>query len=635
MSKILFSFDIFDTTLVRKCGSPENAFYLLSKSLFPDDDALQTDFFMWRINAEAEAQQKMKKNCLTISDIYSCYLEEEFGYSTEVVIEKELELEANLLTYNSKIKELIALKRAAGYIICFISDMYLPSKFLKNILLREGCAEECDKVFVSCEYGKTKSDGSLYEIVRKDFFSIKKWIHYGDNKCSDLRQARRKGVEAFLVDTDYTKCEKEVIKHYSSFPFAYPLSVLVGYQRCARLHLQYENKDDLCNAADFLPSSYIPYLDYIFQKSQKDGIKRLYFISRDSNILYAMSDLFKKDYPTIECRYLFVSRKSMALANLEDITKEELGYIFNGTDTIIGQNVDVILSTLQISDLNIETLYKKIKSKEEEDDFIIKLRSQKDVIFKRRNDAKEILKCYLTQEGIFDDTTMALVDVGWFGTTRLMINKMRKENGLHNIASFYFGCRKDVLGPEFGKYYTFLPYRFIDSDLTILVESYLSLSEYPSTIGYKINGKNIEPIFANKNVSQHITSLYSLNMLVSRQTLNYIREFSFVDYAFVMQIWSEIYLRLFKNKPELFSYSTFAKLRGVGKDNIIEKLNLFDFMRFLLSGYLNKDCIRNNSMYFSYGFVWKQKWTLFILYDFMSKCKYKLVHFVIKYKKRY
>jgi len=28
----LASFDIFDTTLVRKCGSPDNIFYLLSKT---------------------------------------------------------------------------------------------------------------------------------------------------------------------------------------------------------------------------------------------------------------------------------------------------------------------------------------------------------------------------------------------------------------------------------------------------------------------------------------------------------------------------------------------------------------------------------------------------------------------------
>lgn len=44
----LASFDIFDTTLIRKAGSPENIFYILSKALYPNDEALQKAFFIWR-----------------------------------------------------------------------------------------------------------------------------------------------------------------------------------------------------------------------------------------------------------------------------------------------------------------------------------------------------------------------------------------------------------------------------------------------------------------------------------------------------------------------------------------------------------------------------------------------------------
>ena len=35
----LASFDIFDTTLIRKCGKPENIFYLLAHKLYPNDKA--------------------------------------------------------------------------------------------------------------------------------------------------------------------------------------------------------------------------------------------------------------------------------------------------------------------------------------------------------------------------------------------------------------------------------------------------------------------------------------------------------------------------------------------------------------------------------------------------------------------
>ena len=47
----LASFDIFDTTLIRKCGNPENIFYLLAHKLYPTDDAKGADFLQWRKNS--------------------------------------------------------------------------------------------------------------------------------------------------------------------------------------------------------------------------------------------------------------------------------------------------------------------------------------------------------------------------------------------------------------------------------------------------------------------------------------------------------------------------------------------------------------------------------------------------------
>lgn len=44
----LVSFDIFDTTLVRKCGAPENIFYLLANRIFGSSDkcaAYRNSFF--------------------------------------------------------------------------------------------------------------------------------------------------------------------------------------------------------------------------------------------------------------------------------------------------------------------------------------------------------------------------------------------------------------------------------------------------------------------------------------------------------------------------------------------------------------------------------------------------------------
>ncbi|MEE1090208.1 MAG: hypothetical protein UH103_02155, partial [Paludibacteraceae bacterium] len=44
----LASFDIFDTTLIRRCGKPENIFYLMAERLYPNDKVAQDRFVAWR-----------------------------------------------------------------------------------------------------------------------------------------------------------------------------------------------------------------------------------------------------------------------------------------------------------------------------------------------------------------------------------------------------------------------------------------------------------------------------------------------------------------------------------------------------------------------------------------------------------
>ena len=74
----LASFDIFDTTLLRICGKPQNIFFLVSRKLFPDDLKLQRDFFNWRLKAEYFAVMQ-KGSGVTIDEIYNYFPATEFS----------------------------------------------------------------------------------------------------------------------------------------------------------------------------------------------------------------------------------------------------------------------------------------------------------------------------------------------------------------------------------------------------------------------------------------------------------------------------------------------------------------------------------------------------------------------------
>lgn len=124
----LATFDIFDTTLVRICGVPDAIFGLMAMELWPDSESSRTAFINRRRQVAAEAGVNA-----SLTDIYSKIGETEFApYGQEILQKTELEIESRMLIANPVIKKIISSLRAEGYIIKFLSDMYLPSDFLKR-----------------------------------------------------------------------------------------------------------------------------------------------------------------------------------------------------------------------------------------------------------------------------------------------------------------------------------------------------------------------------------------------------------------------------------------------------------------------------------------------------------------------
>ena len=451
------SFDIFDTTLIRKCGRPSNIFYILSKYLFPDNVDHQKSFYNWRLNAEQEIKNRLSRNNPQIEDIYSSFNKLMVSeYLAKDVIEKEKEIESQMLVSNKEIKDRIADMRNRGYVICFVSDMYLNASFLKNILIREGCASYDDDVFVSCDCGCRKDTGMLYDYIRSVYGDIQEWVHYGDNQDSDYRRCIEKQIRPILVDTSYNKREVLIEKRNRNLPFAQEMSLLIGFQRGARLHLA-QNNIDFDNAADFVASAYIPYMLYVLEQSKRCNIHRLYFLSRDCYLHYKVVDAINNKYD-IECKYLFVSRKSLALPLLYEISRSRIEELIGGN--LIGEKSSELIKLFQLDDLELDIPFDTIKSEWQAKVFVDKLRTKKDIIQKRQKESKNLLEQYLSQEGVLDINPSAIVDLGWLGTTRRMINEIREEKHLEKLPFFYYGCRKDILNNKFGDYYSFQPMVF-------------------------------------------------------------------------------------------------------------------------------------------------------------------------------
>lgn len=495
----LASFDIFDTTLIRKCGQPENIFYLLAHKLFPNDEIQRERFITWRKNIESQVSRKINYRETKLTDIYTKETITEFNdYSIEKLIQTEKQVEYDNLVANPEIKSKIEQLRNEDFTICFISDMYLDSKFLSEVLRKESCLLNDEKVYVSCEEGGRKSTGVLFDKIRRRL-NPQEWEHYGDNPISDIKKAKEKGITAHAVVTGYTQNEKYLAKNREN---SYNIACLAGLQRTARILLG--NNTYTTFAADFVAPAYIPYVNYVMRKAKEHNIKRLYFLSRDSYILQKIAEQQKAVYPDIEIRYLFVSRKALLLPYLNDASPEKFIAI-QDKQTLIGKRVDSLLESLGTNrkelkeDYNISFEFNKIYKKDEENEFIEKIFGSKSLykprLTKLIEEKRTILTEYFSQEGLFDGTRNGMVDVGWLGTTRLMINSFLKEQGCGKTTFFYYGTRNDMLPQKYGNFFSFFTPKELDTELTTLIENYFSASPYPTTIGYARENGKIVPLF--------------------------------------------------------------------------------------------------------------------------------------------
>ncbi len=494
----LASFDIFDTTLIRKCGKPGNIFYLIAHHLYPGDKAKRDDFLLWRKGAESEARKRVHGKDVTIEDIYSSDELEGFDeYSKDELISAEIAVEAEQLIANPAIRNVIKEKRKQGYTICFISDMYLPSDTLKKVLEREDCINSDEMVYVSCEYNARKSNGELYKKLKVELKPAE-WEHFGDHPVSDVKMAKRCGVKATKVNTDFTAAEESTIlprdnKHH------YESSVLAGLSRAARIH--HGNDAYTTIAADFVAPAYIPYVHFVTEIAKERGIKTLYFLSRDSYILQKIAELLPHE--GIELRYIFVSRKALLLPYLYNATAEKFLAI-QDKRTIRGKTVKDLATSLgtSIEELKekfcIEFNFSRIATKEQERTFIDAIFGSESkylpTLNERAKKERALLNGYFVQEKVFGNDKTAMVDVGWLGTTRLMINNILKEERCPETTFFYYGVRGDVMHSRYGSYITFHSPDTSDTELTFVIEDYFSASPYKSTNGYSKENDKYNPI---------------------------------------------------------------------------------------------------------------------------------------------
>lgn len=381
----------------------------------------------------------------TLNDIYDELNVSQWGFESSQIMQLEMELEERELCPNPQMLDVVNKYRLEGFSVSFISDMYLPSVFLKKILVKYGFCKENEKVYVSAECKASKNDGSLFDYVFKDTGTkAKQWIHYGDNEKSDYLEPKSKGVKSFWIkNTLFTDEEKSWISDARFYTHKHEIELWAGLCRYARVNLD----DSECTerAVDLISSLYIPYVRYIMDESKERNINVLYFLARDAHIFLQIAEQFKNRYPNIELKYLKLSRRSLYPCVFYEVNDYEMEL------TICQCIAQTAKKSVEYIGLEWESLSPKTRNQFKADYRFTSARKAKafakcliendrKMILEKSSNYRGMLLGYLRQEGVLGFRKIASVDLGWIGSCRCILNYILRKEKYRTCDAFYWGA---------------------------------------------------------------------------------------------------------------------------------------------------------------------------------------------------
>lgn len=294
------SFDVFDTLIFRPFSQPTDVFYLIGDRLGI------MDFKNIRIKAEYDARVKRRGEHgdmeIGIADIWE-NIEAEVGVPAAKGRELEEETERRLCYANPFMLAVWKRLVDAGKRIMVVSDMYLSERTIREIIEGAGFVG-AERIFVSCEYHRSKADGRLFGVVMDSFGGKKPSIvHVGDNPHSDIKMAQQCGLSVM----PYPNVSKNTQLYR-----AFDMSCIVGssyraivdnrlYCGTDRYSMEYEY--GFIYGGLFV----LGYCNFIHDYCKKNSVDKVLFLSRDGDVLKKVYDYV---YPGEATEYVYWSRKA-------------------------------------------------------------------------------------------------------------------------------------------------------------------------------------------------------------------------------------------------------------------------------------------------------------------------------------
>lgn len=422
------SFDVFDTLIARPLAKPADLYIILQQYCFKLSNGRIDNFYTIRCDAEINSRQLTKTKETNIDFIYD-YIFDNFIKDRELINsikEYELELEFKLSRKQKFGYELYQIAKTSGKNIVFVSDMYLSEDFVCKLLKKNGY-EVKNNLFLSCEYGASKKEGSLFNIVLKELnITPSELIHIGDNKINDFENPASKGIDTFRVNNPIQAMNrsmgwKEIFKSKNDVSS----SILLGLISTDIYVYPYDKETETSMFVDkayyfgkfCLGPLLYSYVKWITEKLESQIEKPSYiaFLAREGKYCKIIYDIIAKNNNLPKSIYLYASRRALNVASVCD--EKDIISIASAPYTDRSSLRDLIenrfgIDTSKLSNHNLDI---SLTLSSEDKKLVIETAlNLKDLILQEAEIERDSYLKYLNSLGLTDpDVRLAIVDLGW------------------------------------------------------------------------------------------------------------------------------------------------------------------------------------------------------------------------------
>ena len=429
----VLTIDVFDTLVTRIVLRPSDTFLLCGiqlqeRALVVASPAAWADI---RHRAEDELRRTAFPHEVSLDEIYQRLVDtgliavphRQAAYEIERNMERLLSrpIAATIAAVNAFV--------ARGGTALVLSDTPLPRDDVWRLLEQAGLSLDEDFVRTSSLCGKTKRSGDLFhKTVAELGGRAGAVLHVGDDVGSDVLRARRAGLRAapYLAGR-LTRFETK-LRDCLQKPDLLG-SIVAGSARAVRLGrcLASPHEQSIWNlSAGVTGPLLFSFVAWILGEAVRCGQRTLYFFSRDGEILLQIArELQARHAYPVECRYLYVSRRSLHLPAITEIGDAERAWIFDGATV---NDLEHFLARL---DITVAELHHRlpadspirhlaadatltpadVQALEE----CLSLTAVQELILERAALRRDICLAYLTAEGMLAPGPIGFVDIGWKG----------------------------------------------------------------------------------------------------------------------------------------------------------------------------------------------------------------------------